>query len=146
MVGISPQLTFVLTYWSFLSSWSLPLWCITSVSKFYLSNFLLTHTIHNEPFVCGYYVYAWLDAWQVFYIGMGKNRRAWNEHLPLPENRRRQAAEFRVRILKHNLTKAQAHLAERHYIASHTRRGLVLLNNRIPTTLCKRNINEPHSN
>lgn len=71
---------------------------------------------------------------------MGRNRRAWNEHLSLPENRRRQAEVFRVRIFKHGLTKAQAHLAERHYIAMYTQRGVILLNNRIPTELlCKRN-------
>ena len=105
---------------------------MSSQSKFYLSNYLLDFTIHNQEYVANYYVYAWLDTWKVFYIGMGTNRRAWNEHLPLPENRRRTCDVFKVRILRHNLSKKQAHLIERHYIDYYQSRGFELFNSRIP--------------
>jgi len=108
------------------------------MSKFYLSPFLQSFTIHNLPYVQDYYVYAWLDGWKVFYLGMGTNRRAWNEHLPLPENRRIECDNFRVRILRHRLSKPQAHLIERHYLDHYTRRGFKLLNNRIPRNLRNR--------
>ena len=107
------------------------------MTKFYLSPFLQHQTIHNLDYVQDHYVYAWLDAWKVFYIGMGTNRRAWNDHLPLPENRRRQTENFRVRILRHRLNKPQAHLIERYYIDHYTQRGFELLNDRIPRNLRK---------
>jgi len=107
------------------------------MAKFYLSPFLQDFTIHNAPYVQDYYVYAWLDGWKVFYIGMGTNRRGWNEHLSPPEKIRQEAERFRVRILRHRLTKGQAHLIERHYIDHYTRRGFVLANNRIPRNLRK---------
>lgn len=108
-----------------------------SPTKFYLSNYLLDFTIHDLDYVSNYYVYAWLDKWKVFYIGMGRNRRAWNEHLPPPEKRRAECEVFRVRILRHNLTKQQAHLIERYYIDYYQSRGFELFNQRIPKKLRK---------
>ena len=100
--------------------------------KFHLSQFLQNQTLNNITYVTGYYVYEWRDCNQVFYVGMGTNRRAWDDHLPLPENRRRTAANFMVNIYRDSLTKAQAHLLERHHTYSLTKRGIILLNARIP--------------
>ncbi len=105
------------------------------MSRFYLSDYILSFTLPRLPYVEGHYVYAWRDGWRTFYIGMGTNRRAWNEHLPLPENRRRATPNFNVLILEHRLTKPQAHLAERYFLAKYTREGYLLLNNRIPNKL-----------
>ena len=101
-------------------------------TRFYLPPKILNITIHNRPYVSGHYVYLWRDGREVFYIGMGTNRRAWNDHLPLPENRRRVADKFMVQILRHQLNKAQAHYIERLYIAQYTSKGCTLLNDRIP--------------
>jgi hypothetical protein len=104
------------------------------MAKFYLSPFLQYQTIHNLDYVQDYYVYAWLDGWKVVYLGMGTKRRAWNNH---PHLTKPYSENFRVRILRHRLNKPQAHLIERHYIDHYTRRGFVLLNNRIPNNLRK---------
>lgn len=63
---------------------------------------------------------------------MGHSRRAWNDHLPSPENRRREAKNFRVIIVRHNLSKEQAHLIERYHIIALINRGVNLINERIP--------------
>jgi hypothetical protein len=115
--------------------------------KFWIPPKLSYYTTHNFPYVLNYYIYEWRDNNIPFYIGMGHSRRAWNDHLPLPENRRRVAQNFRVVILRHNLTKPQAHLIERHHITALTNRGIVLLNERIPNVSLhtkERRINHHH--
>src|SRR5690554_2159620 len=86
------------------------------MNRFYLPLSLREYTQHSLPYVDGHYVYAWLDTTNIFYVGMGTNRRAWNNHLPLPEKYRDAATNFWVRILAHGLTKTQAHGMERYYI------------------------------
>lgn len=103
------------------------------MTRFYLPPKLLDITLHPLPYVSLHYVYEWIDNGTIFYIGMGSNRRAWNTHLPHPENRRSAATNFRIHIFKHNLTKEEAHLIERFRTLHLTKAGLVLLNVRIPS-------------
>ena len=90
----------------------------------------------------GYYVYEWRCRNIPFYIGMGTNRRAWNIHLSPPESRRRASSCFRVVIIRHNLSKKQAHLAERYHTKKRLAEGFQLLNDRIPTGLINVSSNE----
>lgn len=105
---------------------------------YFLSNHILNETYPPTlRFVSNYYVYEWRDQGTIFYVGVGHNRRAWNEHLPLPENRRRQSKHFKVHIFKHGLTKAEAHAIERMRIAHLIKLGTVLYNSRIPNVSSK---------
>lgn len=101
------------------------------MTRFYLSPFLRYITTPKISYVAGHYVYEWLDDGVIFYLGTGINRRAWNEHLPTPEKRRRDSVDFQVRIFKHGLTKDQAHLIERHRTKLLISLGTELLNTRI---------------
>ena len=83
-----------------------------------MDKFLLTSELKDETFgrpqhVLGYYVYVWFDCGKPFYIGMGKNRRAWNSHLEPAETIRRQSKNFKVQIVRSRLTKPSAHALER---------------------------------
>lgn len=99
------------------------------MNKFIIPPKLLLIT-YGPEILLGHYVYVWLDCQQPFYVGVGTNRRAWNDHLPLPENRRRLSKHFRVKILRHQLTKPNAHTLEKQVMAFYRRRGNVLLNER----------------
>lgn len=103
----------------------------TNKSVFYLSKYLKSFTCGPNP-VIGHYVYEFRSGFRPFYVGMGTNRRAWNQHYPSPEKMRQTCRNFRVYILHHNLTKAEAHLLERYHIDTLLKRGIVLLNERIP--------------
>jgi len=104
------------------------------MTRYYLTNHLIDITYPSTlRFVIGYYVYEWRDDDTIFYIGTGHRRRAWNEHLPLPENRRRQAKKFKVHIFKHGLSKIEAHKIERMRITHLQQLGIVLFNTRIPS-------------
>jgi len=96
-----------------------------------LSPFLLEHTIGPE-IVRGYYVYCWLDSGKVFYIGMGKERRAWNEHLEPAESIRQSSISFTVRILRDGMTKPIAHRYERFKISQFIAQGIPLINRKVP--------------
>ena len=101
------------------------------MNKFFLPPKLQWITINSPEFVLGHYIYEWRDCNQVFYVGMGTNRRAWNQHLPLPQERREAATNFKVNIYRDGLTKAQAHLLERHLTIRYLNLGFELLNERI---------------
>jgi hypothetical protein len=102
------------------------------MNNYFLSSFIQDITFPSTlRFVSGFYVYEWRDGDTIFYVGAGTKRRAWNEHLPLPENRRRQAKKFRVHIFKHELTKDEAHAVER-MRTLHLSKLFDLYNTRIP--------------
>src|SRR6056297_649161 len=82
--------------------------------------------------IYGYYVYEWLDLGIPFYIGMGQTYRAWALHSQETEERRELATKFRIRIIKHFLTKPLAHKQERLLIKQRIRQGYSLTNQRIP--------------
>jgi len=104
------------------------------MNRFILSPALQEITI-GPHILIGHYVYEYRSNNIPFYIGMGTNRRAWNIHLSPPEEMRRASTNFRVVIIRHNLTKKQAHLAERYYTKKRISEGFQLLNSRIPTGL-----------
>lgn len=65
-----------------------------------------------------YYVYAWYDDDECFYIGKGKGPRYIVSHFPaLCETIRQESSNFRVEIVKEGLTESQAFLAESVLIA-----------------------------
>lgn len=76
----------------------------------------------------GHYVYLWKDGQTVFYVGMGVNRRAWNRHHDYIEERRLKSEAFSIWIIRHNLTKKQAHMIERYY---HGRYRKTIINKKV---------------
>lgn len=102
------------------------------MTRFYLPPKLRAITLNSPEFVVDYYVYQWRDGYQIFYIGTGIDRRAWSIHRPLPEKKRIESANFSVEIIRHALTKKQAHCIERLRMIQSLRRGCVLLNQKIP--------------
>lgn len=101
------------------------------MNKFFLPPKLRYMTINQPEFVLGAYVYEWRNNNIVFYVGAGTNRRAWNTHLTLPQERREAATNFKVNIYRHGLTKSQAHLLERHLTLRYLNLGFELMNERI---------------
>ena len=88
---------------------------------------------HGKPsIVYGYYVYEWRDGITPFYIGCVKGRRAWKPHLPHVEEIKESCSNFKVAIVRQYLSKDQAHQQERFYIAVAQRRGIKLVNKKVP--------------
>ena len=79
-----------------------------------------------------YYVYEWYSEHKPFYIGMGHSRRAWNVHLDHVEELRWESSTFRIRIVRHKLSKTRAHQLERRLIRRRIKQGYSLANKRVP--------------
>jgi len=106
------------------------------MTRFYLTQFHKAVTINEIDYTSHYYVYEWRDGFKVFYIGSGTGRRAWKEHLPLPENKRIDSGDrFRVYIVRDGMTKTLAHTIERYHMLNAISRGIKLLNKRIPNNV-----------
>lgn len=56
----------------------------------------------------GYYIYAWYDGDELFYIGKGCDNRATVKHEGPCEERRAQAKEFRVEVLRGGIEESVA--------------------------------------
>lgn len=66
--------------------------------------------------VTGYYVYLWKDRDEVFYVGLGKGRRAWNSHnADLDRYRQFCGVNFSVTIIRDGLTKVEAKVLKAKY-------------------------------
>lgn len=65
--------------------------------------------------VTGYYVYLWKDRDEVFYVGLGKGRRAWNSHNADLDRYRQFCTDFSVAIVRDGLTKVEAKVLKAHY-------------------------------
>lgn len=101
------------------------------MTRFYLTPFMSSYTI-GPNVVLGHYIYEWWDQRIPFYIGSGTNRRAWNTHYPLVEERKLASTLFKVVIIRHHLNKKMAHAWERRLIVQRVRQGHHLLNQKIP--------------
>lgn len=67
----------------------------------------------------GWYVYGWYDGEELFYVGMGCERRAFTQHkshgggyAPCEFRRQQSGKAFKVRIIRDNLTEVGAGLVE----------------------------------
>ena len=103
------------------------------MNRFALPPKLLAITSGPEV-VIGHYVYEWYDNEILFYIGMGTNRRAWNQHLDYIENIRIASDYFHVKIVRHGLTKPTAHAFERNWTQFRERCGAQLVNKKIKSS------------
>ena len=86
----------------------------------------------NPRVIRGYYVYEWLDAGKVFYVGKGKGRRAWKPHSDEAQQIRLDSNNFKVRIVVDCLSSTMAHFRERRHIKFHKAINSPLVNVRIP--------------
>ena len=100
------------------------------MKEFRLTPHLCSYTLSRE-IVKGYYVYLWLDSGKIFYVGMGAERRAWNEHLPHVESIRQSSISFKVRILRDCMSKPMAHRYERYITQRLLRQGIKLVNKKV---------------
>jgi hypothetical protein len=86
---------------------------------------------HNHPeTVTGYYVYVWLSDEQIFYIGYGKGRKAWNLHNEEAESTKFIARDFQVQIIRDNIPKNLAQLIKATLIKEFRSKGYKLCNAR----------------
>ena len=89
-----------------------------------------THSPRNR-YPLRHYIYFWRNGLDIFYVGVGTNRRAWNDHLPYLENVRRTSPFFNVVIYRDDLTKEAAHKLERKLIVKLSQKHS-LLNKKVP--------------
>lgn len=82
--------------------------------------------------IYGYYLYEWHDCHKPFYVGMGIRYRAWDPHSQATHKRMSNSSNFQIRIVRHRLTKKQAHILERQRILLRIKQGFSLTNQRIP--------------
>lgn len=86
---------------------------------------------HNHPeAVTGYYVYVWLSDEQIFYIGYGKGRKAWNLHNAEAESTKFIARDFQVQIIRDNIPKNLAQLIKATLVKEFRSKGYLLCNAR----------------
>ncbi|MGA2797090.1 MAG: hypothetical protein ABSE63_05910 [Thermoguttaceae bacterium] len=83
----------------------------------------------------GKYVYVWYDDAEPFYVGEGTGDRAWEPHIFRYEDRlqqceivRNNSSNFRVEIIRDNLTKEGALLLESTFIEYFRKQGYALAN------------------
>lgn len=98
------------------------------VEVFTLPPKLKATTTNHPDTVSGYYTYAWLSDEQVFYIGYGKGRKAWNLHNEEAEDIKFIARDFQVQIIRDGLSKLQAQDLKAKLIREFRNKGYTLCN------------------
>ena len=85
-------------------------------------------TYNNPETVTNYYAYAWLSDDRPFYIGYGKERKAWNLHNEEAESTKFISRSFQVHIIRDNCPKNLAQLIKATLVKELRSKGYQLCN------------------
>ena len=88
-------------------------------------------TVDNPESILGHYVYTLLDNEELFFVGSGQKRRAYNFHSQEVEEIKLISRNYQVEIIKDGLTQTQARSLVKQLIVLHFSQGKNLVNKRV---------------